>query len=117
MAALGLFLLAGAMAWFQPWLPRVPLLTNPVPPSSVGEALSCTLNMTSGPFVADPESGTRINGQVVEWPWGFTARRVGSEVQVLGWFGNVVATTGRTYLLYGDPRGPAFLACGNAYPE
>ena len=50
--------------------------------------------------VAGPASGAPTNGATGEplaWPNGFTARRAGSEVEVLDPAGNVVLTTGRRY--------------------
>src|SRR3954470_17892833 len=107
-AALALCLLVGAMAWFQPWLPRVPLLTGDDPLH-----IACLTSGRHGVLAADSEYGTRLDSEPVKWPFGFTARRVGSEVQVLGWLGNVVATTGGAYYL---PGGPAY-ACGDAITQ
>ena len=69
----------------------VPLLTG---------ALSCYAGGEGGPtapLVVDPKYGTSFNGQPVMWPSGYTARRAGSEVEVLNTHGKVIATTGRTY--------------------
>ena len=85
-----------------------------------------------GQLLADPPSGTAIEvdssgsgysphiglpiGSIVPvmWPTGYTARRAGTEVEVLNLDGEVVATTGRRVLL-GEmplvhPPG-AFAAC------
>jgi hypothetical protein len=37
----------------------------------------------------------------VAWPRGYSARYVGSEVEVLDWYGKVAATTGKRYYLSG----------------
>jgi hypothetical protein len=69
----------------------VPLLTG---------ALTCYAGGEGGPtalLVVDPKYGTSLNGQPVMWPKGYTARRAGSEVDVLDTQGKVIATTGRTY--------------------
>ncbi|HEX7949627.1 MAG TPA: hypothetical protein VF494_04690 [Candidatus Limnocylindrales bacterium] len=78
--------------------------------------MSCYTAGTQGSLTADPEVGTLIHGEPVKWPWGFTARRDGSEVQVLGWLANVVATTGRSYYLPGGNEGDWFEACRDALP-
>ena len=81
-------MLAGWAAWVQPWAERVPLLTSGTPPWQV---VGCADSVVEGLLVADP----------MIWPWGFTARRVGSEVQVLDPLGRVKATTGTTYVVSG----------------
>jgi hypothetical protein len=92
-----------------------------------------------GPLLSDPEYGTAIKQELsrgrpsdrsivpVMWPTGFTGRHVGLEVEVLDPAGNVVAVTGRRYLLVPGPvRGPdyqlidylvAFPACPNPIPK
>ena len=56
-----------------------------------------------GVLVPDPEFGTRIDGKgPVMWPVGYTARRAGlfwGEIEVLDEAGDVVATTGRAYMM------------------
>jgi|SRR5262245_18666751 len=69
----------------------VPLLTG---------ALSCYAGGEGGataPLLAEPQYGTSWLGMPVMWPSGYTARRAGSEVEVLDTQGKVIATTGRTY--------------------
>jgi hypothetical protein len=69
----------------------VPLLTG---------ALTCYAGGEGGPtapLVVDAKYGTSFDGQPVMWPKGYTARRAGSEVEVLNTDGKVIATTGRTY--------------------
>ena len=95
-------------------------------------------------LVVDPTYGTAIiaaknvNSMVglpevpltVAWPAGFTARRSGSEVEVLDPQGNAVALTGRNYQLEGglvlpggssglhwpELRTNVFWACGSVEP-
>lgn len=52
-----------------------------------------------GRLVVDRDYGTRFNAVPVMWPVGFTAVRVGSEVEVLDTAGKVIATTGREYYI------------------
>jgi len=69
----------------------VPLLTG---------ALGCYAGGEGGgtaPLLAEPRYGTSWFGKPVMWPKGYTARRAGSEVEVLDAHGKVKATTGRTY--------------------
>jgi hypothetical protein len=69
----------------------VPLLTG---------ALSCFAGGeggATGPLLAEPQYGTSWLGMPVMWPSGYTARRAGSEVEVLDTQGKVIATTGKTY--------------------
>lgn len=86
---------------------RVQLLTGP--PNHDGACFAAT---GSGLLVVDPMYGTAIIGPdsmvelgdepvTVAWRPGFTARRIGSEVEVLDPWGNVVATTGRSYTIFG----------------
>ena len=60
-----------------------------------------------GMLIPDPEFGTRIAGKgPVMWPVGYTARRLeglSGEIQVLGRSGDVVARTGRTYMMAPAP--------------
>jgi hypothetical protein len=61
-----------------------------------------------GVLVPDAEYGTRIEGNgPVMWPVGYTSRRLpGGKVEVLDQGGNVVATTGRTYMMAPAPEQP-----------
>jgi hypothetical protein len=74
----------------------------------------CFTAQVAGLLVVDPTYGTAIvannHGSMVQlsnvpatlaWPPGFTARRSGSEVEVLGPQGNAVAITGRSYQFFG----------------
>ena len=85
---------------------------------SAGEPVELLTDVTAGPggcwlnayqsneeLVAHPEYGTAIKYgsgaiEAAVWPRGFTARRNGSEVEVLDASGAVVATTGRRYAFY-----------------
>jgi len=69
----------------------VPLLTGDVGCYAGGEG------GPTGLLVAEPRYGTSFVGRPVMWPRGYTARRAGSEVEVVGADGRVKATTGRTY--------------------
>jgi hypothetical protein len=64
---------------------------------------SCVLDLYYvADVIADPTSGAPMyaaTGEALAWPRGFTARRAGSEVEVLDPSGNVVLTTGRRYRL------------------
>jgi hypothetical protein len=75
---------------------------------------SCFAATGSGLLVVDPTYGTAIIANhlddmvdltdvpmIVAWRPGFTARRRGSEVEVLDPQGNAVAITGRNYRLWG----------------
>jgi hypothetical protein len=55
-------------------------------------------------IIGDGHENMLVGGDVpvtVAWPAGFTARRSGSEVEVLNAQGNVVGTTGRSYHFLG----------------
>ncbi len=103
----------------------------------------CFAAVGSGLLVVDPTYGTAIIDNhlpsmvqlrdvpvTVAWRPGFTARRSGSEVEVLDPQGNVVATTGRNYTILGGYVAPGgtsgvewpdlatnvFWACGDPQP-
>ena len=86
-------LLLGLAAWVQPWKPAVPLLTG----VSADTCFAGGEPGQTGPLLPDERFGTSFNGQPVMWPDGFSARRVGDQVEVLNSSGLVVATTGRLY--------------------
>jgi len=113
----------------------VSILTSP--------RLTCFAADVAGLLVVDPTYGTAIVDNhlpsmlglsdvpvTVAWPPGFTARRSGSEVEVLDPQGNVVGTTGRSYSFLGGfvaPGGSSgvvwpeltkgvLLSCGNLQP-
>jgi hypothetical protein len=110
--------LVGCGAW--PW-DRPPLLTRA---ETDDPNTGCVLMGFFGQLVPDPESGTAIVGALdrhpIRWPHGYTARRVGSELEVIDPIGKVVAVTGMQvelfYLfeskLYEGKPGSTLLACG-----
>ena len=114
----------------------VSILTSPRPECFAADA--------AGRLVVDPTYGTAIVGDgyqnmliggdepvIVAWPPGFTARRSGSEVQVLDPQGNVVGTTGRSYqflagyvtaggssgIVWPELKKSVLLSCGNLAEE
>jgi hypothetical protein len=68
---------------------------------------SCVLDLYYvGDVIADPTSGAPTDaatGESFAWPKGFTARRAGSEVEVLDRAGNVVLMTGQRYRMCPAP--------------
>jgi len=79
---------------------------------------ACYTNSAEGPLIFDPTYGTAIRdldsgGTTVPVTWrpGFTARRVGAEVEVLDPDGNAVALTGRSYRIAGGYVHDEFWAC------
>jgi hypothetical protein len=127
--------LVAASIWMKPFLPvsgEVPLLTG-VPPMLKADNgdIGCFTNSAAGLLVADPKYGTAIiidtdirsDHTPVAWRPGFSARRVGSEVEVLAPDGQVVATTGKRYLMDGGSEpgwfgvaGSLFYACDRVTP-
>ena len=119
---------------------RVPLLAGDY--DGMASSGACFASMSvRGPLVVDPTYGTAVmDGVVIEgatsahvvpvaWRPGFTARRSGPEVEVLDPQGNVVAVTGRRYVIPGgyvtpgsgfpaQPAPPAqvFWACDSVTP-
>lgn len=97
----------------------VPLLTS----EGYGGQGGCYLNFFVDELVVDPLSGTAviesytIDGQPktrvvpIMWPSGYTARRSGSEVEVLTRNGQVVARTGATYRIQGGYEGDVWRTC------
>jgi hypothetical protein len=80
--------------------------------------VGCYTNWAAGPLIVDPEYGTAIkdidvSGSTapVTWRPGFTARRVGSEVEVLDPDGKAVAITGGSYRIAGGYVHDEFWAC------
>jgi hypothetical protein len=108
----------------------VQLITAPVGVWDDG----CFTFAAAGRLIVDPEYGTAIVEELqggtstVAWRPGFRARRVGPEVEVLDPRGNVVARTGRRYVIaggyvdegsYGGWPGlpkPVFMACDTVLP-
>lgn len=104
--------------WLPPYGDPVQVLTGPPD----GNGGGCFAAYAAGLLVVDPTYGTAIIGDghpnmlvggdvpvTVAWRPGFTARRSGSEVEVLNPQGNVVATTGRSYHFMGG-----FVAAGGS---
>jgi hypothetical protein len=121
--------IAMAMAGCTPAAP-VPLLTGDGGPIAHLPKGSCYTNFASGPLHADPDYGTVVQDfsadtepapvVPVMWPIGYTARRSGTEIEVLDGAGRVVAKTGHRYQIEGgyvDTKPPAFLACGYVLPK
>ena len=75
----------------------VPLLTGATGCYAGGEG------GPTAPLLAEARYGTSFSGKPVMWPRGYTARRAGSEVEVLDTQGKVKATTGRTYHMSSAP--------------
>jgi len=84
--------------------------------------VSCYTDFAVGQLVVDAAYGAAIveNGRPtpVMWPPGYTARRAGSEVEVLDPHGSVVARTGSRYQIEGGhggenpaPSSPAATSC------
>ena len=105
---------------------RVQLLTG-VPPA--GQGGGCYTYFVVGRLVVDPEYGTAFEDAsggttLVMWLPRYSARRAGSEVEVLDPAGNVLATTGRRYQIEGayvsldspDPTNRVLWACGFVIP-
>jgi hypothetical protein len=97
----------------------VPLLTG----EGYGGQGGCYLNFFVNELVVDPVNGTAVveeyktkdgpQSRVVPimWPSGYTARRSGSEVEVLSINGEVVARTGGRYRIQGGYEGDYWLTC------
>jgi hypothetical protein len=89
---------------------------------------TCFLWRAIGELSFDATYGTRIqedqgSSMAVMWRPGFTARRVGSEVEVRDPSGTVVAVTGHRYRIDGGRMAatpslpdPVFAACGRVSP-
>lgn len=87
---------------------QVRLLTGP--PNAGPGNVGCFTFGVNGELIVDPTYGTAIIDRgpggaggptVVAWRPGFTAWRSGSEVAVFDPSGNIVAVTGRRYVLEG----------------
>jgi hypothetical protein len=78
----------------------------------------CFLSGWESELILDPRSGLAWSAgpddiRPVIWPRGFTARRIGSEVEVLDRDGEVVATTGRKVeVTYTKMESGLVFACG-----
>ncbi len=97
----------------------VPLLTG----EGYGGGGGCYLNYFVDELVVDPVNGTAVIEEYrtkegaqtrvlpIMWPSGYTARRSGSEVEVLATNGEVVARTGATYRIQGGYEGDVWRTC------
>jgi hypothetical protein len=114
-------LVVGCNSVVLPW-DRVELLT-----SSADAPRGCHsiagLRPPSAKLVLDPRFATPAidlgRGDIVPvmWPFGYSARRVWSKVEVSDASGQIVATTGQTYEFFYDPGsggggGQPFATCG-----
>jgi hypothetical protein len=98
----------------------VALLTDTVGCYAGGEESGAVI----GVLVPEPSAGTAIRRTLdrgdmpILWPLGYTARRVGTEIEVLDTHGEIKATTGRTYFISpGMPGGkPGPRLVGGALP-
>ena len=101
----------------------VPLLTG----NGYGGG-GCYLNFLVNELVVDPVNGTAVIEKSMSnvgpqsrvlpimWPPGYTARRSGSEVEVLARNGQVMARTGTSYRLQGGYEGNVWLTCAMIPP-
>ena len=82
--------------------------------SPAGE-IGCWLMPTYGELIADAEFGVALKGGTpAVWPTGYTGWRVGSEVEVVDSYQNVVARTGMgVQLIYWG--GPTSTGPGSGY--
>lgn len=88
----------------------VPLLTQ------AGGGIGCAANLVEGDLVIDATAGTAIIDagvrKPIRWPFGYTGRRRGAEVEVLDSAGNVVAVTGtRVSIGGGETVSGVWAAC------
>jgi hypothetical protein len=81
--------------------------------------VGCYPSFARGQLVTDPTYGTAIiehaGTMPVMWPPGYVGRQIGSDIEILDTFGQVVARTGNLVQLPGgysgsEPR--VFLTCG-----
>jgi hypothetical protein len=79
---------------------RVPLLTDASDPGGACWLLHQVADVISDPTTGTPSIGP---GTPLKWPRGYTARRGGTQVQVLSQAGTVVLTTGGRYELCPTP--------------
>ena len=97
----------------------VGILVAPSPQVRDGQVtMGCAAALIEGELVEDPDAGVAIldggSPRPVVWPTGYSARRVGSEVQVLDASSGVVATTGEDVSMGGgaiDDGGVRWWAC------
>jgi|SoiMethySBSTD1v2_1073268.scaffolds.fasta_scaffold1217093_2 hypothetical protein len=89
---------------------------TPVPIKTLDAQTCCWLSFSVVDVVADPSSGVPVNkatGEPFVWAAGFTAWRVGAEVEVRDASGTVVLTTGGRYWI--SPTYPDY-AVGEVKP-
>lgn len=127
MAALALSALGFVLVFFV--LTRWPgepvrLLTG----DGYGGGGACYLNYFVEELVVDPVSGTGFVSEYtidgvpgsrvvpIMWPTGYTARRSGSEVEVLAPNDRVVARTGAVYRVQGGSEGDVWRTCAMIEP-
>ncbi len=97
----------------------VGILVAPSPQVRDGQVtVGCAAALIEGELVEDLDTGVAIldggSPRPVVWPTGYSARRAGSEVQVLDASGGVVATTGEVVSMGGgaiDGGGVRWWAC------
>ena len=95
------------------------ILVAPQSPVREGRAVvGCAAALIEGVLVADTGAGVVLvaggTPTPIVWPAGYSARRVGAEVQVLDVVGRVVATTGESVQIGGgaiDGGGIRWWAC------
>lgn len=100
----------------------VPLLTGD------GTGAGCYLSFLVDDLVVDPVNGTAVIEEYTKdgvpgsralpimWPTGYTARRSGSEVEVLSANGHGVARTGERYRIQGGYSGGVWVTCAMITP-
>jgi hypothetical protein len=86
--------------------------------TGTGGGIGCAASVIEGDLVANADAGTVIvEGSVtlpIRWPFGYTARRQGAQVEVLDEAGSVVAVTGtRVRLGGGQTTTGIWTACPN----
>jgi hypothetical protein len=116
LAGIVLLLVAGFVALSR--LPGEPVALRTTATPGYATQYGCYTAGTGGRLVVDAEAGTAIietqmgHGYVrVTWPRGYTARRSGSEVEVLNRFGEVAARTGTDVYFPGGYESGGFLVC------
>ena len=82
----------------------------------------CHLNYKHGTLVAHAPTGVAIaerdGGPLVPilWPAGFTARRFGTEIEILNESGKVIAVTGNRYKFDGGTDEAGWRGCDGVHP-
>jgi hypothetical protein len=86
---------------------------------------NCHTSFTIGLFIPDDDMGTAIVEDVdqggrtipVRWPEGFSARRLGSVIEVRNQDGAVLAQTGNRYKFLGGYGDDAWRGCDGVIPN